>query len=210
MKPFKIDPDGVPVFSNLDIDDYGFPELYGYQVYRVVESREMVAVTDYQQEQEYDLRPKHRYCRLSRFKATLYNLLGLRGNVPQHVFDMCRTYMDHKNPDKWNACRRILKCFKQREYYDCIPTILRKLCGKRCYPSLTGEQLEAIITDFKFLSDKFDRVKHNYNLRYFPNIRFVVFKLLEHHGHETTYPVPLVRTDRKRKSLNKLWDDLLA
>jgi hypothetical protein len=209
MKPIRIDDDGVPLFSNLDIDDYGFPELYGYHIYRVIESRESNFVTDYKQEHQYDLRPVHRYSRLARFKQTLYNLLGERGKVPQHVFDMCRIYMNHSNPDKWNACRTILKCFKQRQYYNCIPLILRKLCGKRCFKSLTGQELENIINDFKALSEKFDRLKPNYQLRYFPNIRFVCLKLLEMHGHQNTYPIPLLRTDRKRKSLNALWEDLL-
>jgi len=209
MKPFKIDPDGVPVFSNLDIDDYGFPEHYGYEVYRVVESRELDLVTDYKQEHEYDTRPVHRYSRLARFKSTLYSLLGERTNLPSHIFDMCRIYMNHQNPDKWNACRKVLKGFKQRQYYNHIPAIVRKLSGERCYKSLTGDEFEGIISDFKLIAEKFDRTKQKFQRRYFPNIRFICFKLLELHGLTTKYPIPFIRTSRKLRILEDIWDELI-
>jgi hypothetical protein len=209
MKPFKYDPDGVPVFSNLDIDDYGFPELYGFESYRVVESREAVMVTDYKQEREYDIRTKHRYSRLARFKVCLLNILGERGGIQKHVLQMVRIYLKPESKDKWNDTRKLLKHFKQRKYYDQIPFILKSLSFGRAFPQLTGDQLDAIITDFKCLSDRFDRQKCDYERRYFPNIRFIVLKLLELHGIKPNYPVPFVRTSRKLKSLHCLWDLLL-
>lgn len=81
MKPFKTDPDGIPVFSTVQIDDYGFPEHWGYTKYRVVESREANLVTDYKMEQERYFQKIHRYSRFARFKVCLLNILGERGKI---------------------------------------------------------------------------------------------------------------------------------
>lgn len=205
MQPLKIDPDGVPVFSNLQIDDYGLPEYWGYEVYRVLESREANLVTDYKMEQELFFRKIHRYSRVARFKVCLFNILGERGIIPQMVRTMVKNYLKPTSKDKWNDTRKILKHFKQQKHYDQIPSILRCLSYGRCFPSLTCLQFEALINDFMHLSEKFDRTKKTYKRRYFPNIRFIVLKLLELHGITPIYPIPLVRTSRKLKSLQELW-----
>jgi hypothetical protein len=209
MKPTKYDPDGVPLFTNLQIDDYGLPEHWGYETYRVIESREANLVVDYKMTQERYFQKKHRYSRLARFKVCLFNILGERGNIPKHVLTMVCSYLKPNSMDKWNDTRKLLKHFKQRRYYDQIPIILKSLSYGRSFPALTGEQFENIIDDFNCLSNRFDQVKHEYSRRYFPNIRFIVLKLLEMHGIKPNYPVPLVRTSRKMKSLQSLWDSLL-
>lgn len=209
MKPTKYDPDGVPIFTSLQIDDYGLPEHWGYETYRVIESREANFVTDYKMEQERYFQKIHRYSRLARFKVCLFNILGERGNIPKHVLSMVRSYLKPDSMDKWNDTRKLLKHFKQRRYYDQIPAILKSLSYGRSFSALTGEQFENIINDFICLSSKFDQVKHEYSRRYFPNIRFIVLKLLDMHGIKPNYPVPLVRTSRKMKSLQSLWDSLL-
>jgi len=209
MQPLKIDPDGVPVFSNLQIDDYGLPEYWGYEVYRVSESREANLVTDYKMEQELFFRKIHRYSRVARFKVCLFNILGERGIIPQMVRTMVKQYLKPTSKDKWNDTRKILKHFKQQKHYDQIPSILRCLSYGRCFPSLTCLQFEALINDFMNLSEKFDRTKKKYKRRYFPNIRFIVLKLLELHGITPIYPIPLVRTSRKLKSLQELWSLLI-
>jgi len=209
MKPTKIDPDGVPVFTNLQIDDYGLPEHWGYEVYRVVESRQADFVIDFKMEQDLFLKKIHRYSRIARFKVCLFNLLGDRGIIPAHVLMMIKTYLKPDSMDKWNDTRRLLKHFKQQKHYDQIPSILKSLNYGRCFPSLTSEQFQGLIRDFQFLSEKFDRTKTKYQRRYFPNIRFIVLKLLDLHGIKPNYPIPLVRTSRKMKSLHELWDSLL-
>jgi len=207
MKPFRVDDDGIPLFTNLQIDDYGLPEHWGYEIYRVVESRQGNFVSDYKLEQERYFRKIHRYCRLSRFKTCLLNLLGERGKIPAHVMMMVKTYLKPNSADKWNDCRRILKQFKQRKYYDNIPMILKQLNYGRLFKAITSEQLENIVNDFKCLSSRFEETKTN--RRYFPNIRYIVLKLLGQHGIEQNYPIPLARTTRKLKSLNQLWASLL-
>jgi len=205
----KIDPDGVPVFSNIQISDYGMPELWGYNVYRVSESLEADFVTDYKMEQSLYFKKIHRYSRVARFKVCLFNILGDRGIIPQHVKTMVKLYLKPDSMDKWNDTRKILKHFKQQKHYDQIPSILRCLSYGRCFPSLTCLQFEGLICDFQHLSEKFDRTKTDYKRRYFPNIRFIVLKLLEMHGIRPNYPIPLVRTSRKMKSLQELWDLLI-
>jgi hypothetical protein len=37
MLPIRIDPDGTPIFSDIDVDDYGLPSSWGYTRYYVVE-----------------------------------------------------------------------------------------------------------------------------------------------------------------------------
>lgn len=209
MKPFKLDPDGVPVFTNLQIDDYGLPENWGYETYRVSESLEADMVTDYKMEQEMFFRKIHRYSRVARFKVCLFNLLGERGIIPEHITLMVKTYLKPDSVDKWNDTRKLLKHFKQRKYYDQIPVILKKLSFGRCFPALNSMQFEALINDFRFLSEKFDRRKKDYKRVYFPNIRFIVLKILELHGIKPNYPIPLVRTSRKMISLQQLWATLL-
>lgn len=208
MKPNRTDPDGVPVFTTRDIDDYGFPEHHGFTVYRVIESRDLQLVTDFKTEQQYDLRPIHRYSRIARFKSTLYQLLGERGSVPPTVLAMVKAYLVPNDPDPWNSTRWILKHFKQSLYYNRIPFILNNLLGTNSHPKTTAKQLDTIIKEYMVFASKFENMKHDCGLRYFPNMRFIVFKLLQKHSLFPNYPIPIIRTERKRKSLEKLWDSL--
>lgn len=208
MQPFKYDPDGVPCFTTNDVDDYGFPELYGFEIYRIIDSRDKIMVSDYKMEHQYDLRPIHRYDRIARFKSTLFNLIGERGNVPEHIVNLVGQYIK-ETKDPWNDCRRILKHYKQRVYYNRIPFIINSLKLGKGYKVAGAEIIETMINKFKFLSDKFERSKKQLNRKYFPNIRFIVLKLLEHYGIEPGYIVPQCRTTRKNKSLNILWDQLI-
>lgn len=209
MNPIRYEKD-VPVFTTRDIDDYGFPELYGYSNYQVVESRELNLVTDFKMEQERFFRPIHRYSRLARFKKTLFNILGENGRVPSQILVLVKTYLNPLSTDKWNDTRTILKHYRQRKYYDNIPFIVKNVALGRCFPQLSGEQISSIVRDFQCLSDRYERIKFTFKRRYFPNIRFVTLKLLELHGIKPIYNVPLVRTTRKRKTLLKLWESLLC
>ena len=208
MQPFKIDSDGVPCFTTNNIDDYGFPELYGYETYRVIDSRDKPMVTDFKMEHQYDLRPIHRYDRIARFKSTLFNIIGERGTVPDHIITMVSQYIG-TTADPWNDCRRILKHYKQRIYYNRIPYIINRLKLGSGYKVIGSIVIDEMINKFKSISDKFERTKLELKRRYFPNIRFIVLKLLEHFNIATDYLVPLVRTARKNKSLNLLWNELI-
>lgn len=77
---------------------------------------------------------------------------------------------------------------------------------ERLFKSITSEKFEELINDYKCLSTRFESIKTG--RRYFPNIRYVVFKLLELHDIKPNYPIPFARTSRKLKSLNELWGNL--
>jgi len=207
MTPANIDPDGTPVFTNLQIDNYGLPELWGYEKYLVRESRDAVFVTDYKMEQEMYLQKTHRYCRFSRFKTCLLNLLGERGNIPPMVLSMVRSSLKKTSTDLWNDTRRILKHYKQRKYYDNIPMLIRMTIGVKLFPSLTSEKITEILNDFKYLSTQFEKKK--ITRRYFPNIRYIVLRLLQYHKVDFAYSVPKARTSRKLKTLDQLWESLM-
>jgi len=98
MQPYKTDPDGVPCYTTNQIDDYGFPEQWGVEVYRVLESRDRPMVSDFKMEHQYDLRKIHRYDRIARFRSILYNLVGERGHVPPEVITVVGQYIDRKSP----------------------------------------------------------------------------------------------------------------
>ena len=207
MKPIRYEED-VAVFSSRDIEDYGQPEYYGYTKYMVVESRELKMVTDYKMEHAYDLIPIHRYSRVARFKTTLLKLVGEKTKIPDYILIACKTYLKKDSIDLWNDTRKILKNYKWSKYYDYIPAILCKLGFCRML-QINASKIEDIINDFKVLVEKFEKNKLLYKRKYFPNIRFIVLKLLELHGSLHNYPIPFVRTDRKLLSLSLLWEDLI-
>lgn len=208
MKPIRHDPDGVPVFSSRDVDDYGLPEHYGYEIYRVVESRDLNIGSDYKLEHERDWYAIHRYDREARFKVTLLNLLGERAKIPDNVLTIVKTFLNPDSTDLWNDTRKILKHYKFRKHYDQIPAIIYKLYNKRLFPQQTAEKILFITRDFKALVARYDQTKHLYNRKYFPNMRFIALKLLELHSVFPLYHVPFVRTMRKNKLLTSLWNDL--
>lgn len=207
MKPIRIDSDGINIFTTRQIDDYGMPELWGYTKYQVIEIRDNF-VSDYKIEQERQFTFTHRYSRIDRFKVTLLNLLGERGNIPDYVLTMVKTYLKPDSVDKWNDTRKLLKHFKKSRYYDNIPLILKQLKYVRCFPELKYSQIHLIMSDFQRISSFFEQHKHTYKRRYFPNMRFVVLKLLQKYGFTPAYPIPLVRTERKRKTLEALWTEI--
>jgi len=207
MKPLRFENE-VAVFSSRDIDDYGMPEHYGYEKYIVIESREANMVYDFKMEHSYDLVPIHRYSRISRFKSTLLKLIGEKSNIPEQVIVVCKHYLKPDSKDLWNDTRKILKCHKWSVYYDFIPSILCKL-GYWPILKISASRIDAIINDFKLLVEKFENSKHLFKRRYFPNIRFIVLKLLEYHGFLHEHPIPFVRTERKLVSLSLLWEHLL-
>lgn len=205
MNPFKFDHDGTPCFTKRDVDDYGMPEMYGYTNYLVVDN-EQHYVYDYTMEHEADLRKIHRYDRVARFKATLLDILGERGNIPESVMGLIKTYLKTTSKDPWNDCRKILKHYKQRSYYNKIPMILRNMKIKGFI--VKGNLIEELVNEFRSISLKFEEYRDLHDRSYFPNLRFIVIKLLEKHGVTSIYTIPKMRTDRKHRSLDQLWNIL--
>lgn len=208
MKPIRYE-GSTAVFTSSDVDLFGLPDLYGYSDFIVIESRELVLVSDYKMERSYDLKPVHRYSRVARFKTTLLRLVGEKTKIPEHIITACRVYLKPTSLDLWNDTRRILKCYKWQKFYDFIPAILNKL-GMARLLNISAEDIESILSDFKLLVQRFNQSRHLMGRKYFPNIRFIALKLLEYHGCLHDYPIPFARTERKLVSLSLLWDQLLV
>lgn len=205
MIPIRFDEDGVAVFTNHQVDDYGFPEHWGFETYRIVENRDTVNMaTDYKMEMGYYRRPIHRYCRKQRFTSTLHQLLGDKGKVPDWVVAIVKTYL--KPGDMWNHTRNILKHYKLRLYYNRIPYIVQQITKTNSAKPVHSDQYRAVMADFDRFCYLFDNHKHSFKRKYFPNMRFMALKLIERHGIELNYSIPLTRTMRKRKDLEFIWN----
>ena len=214
IDPFRIDDDYVPVYTSSQIALYGLPDHWGILCYRVIELREDAApmVTDYKMEGDRGkLRPIHRYNRVERFEATLYQLLACRGKVPHKIIKLIREVGYEKDPALvWNSIRTILKKNKGRVYYNRIPTILGMLgYEKKVQFGDSNELVRLIVNDFRVLSSRFDQKKKTMGRIYFPSLRFVAFKLLEMYEVKFEYKIPFARTPRKLRGMERIWESLL-
>lgn len=209
MQPLRIDADGTCVFTTDQVDDYGDPCLYGFEKFVVIESRNLNTTLDYNFSVSRDWRPIHRYNRLARFKFTLLNLIGERTNIPQHVLILVKTFLNSQSKNIWNETRKILKHYKQQKYYNQIPAILTQIGFKRLFQQLTASKIYDIENDFKALVQRFNEIKKIHKRVYFPNLRFIVFKLLELHSIFPQYEIPFIRTKRKSKVLLDLWNKMI-
>jgi len=144
-------------------------------------------------------RPIHRYNRLERFKNTLDQLLGCRGNVSDDVMLL----MDGVQIN-WENIRRVLKKSKLPKLYNQIPLIIRKLGKGNCIEFENFHQSYiAILKEFNRIHYKFN-CKEYERKRYFPNLRFVALKLIEKYGGKFLIDIPFIRTKRKYKVLEKI------
>jgi hypothetical protein len=205
MIPVRYDPDGAAVFTCTQVDDYGFPEHWGFDVYRIVENRDTIRMTtDYKMETEYYKRPIHRYCRKQRFQSVFYQLLGDKGKVPDWIVGIVRTYL--KPGDVWNHTRSILKHYKLRLYYNRIPFIIQQITKTNSTKPVHVEKYKQVMDAFDRFCCLYDQHKHMFDRKYFPNMRYMALKFIEHYGIELNYTIPLTRTMRKRKDLEIIWE----
>lgn len=197
------------VYTTQQIDDYGFPQLWNVYDYYVTSDldyeRPMTTDWKYEQYLRGTLRPIHRYSRLKRFESTLYQLLGLRGDVDLQVIVDIKNFGFNRDPRYiWDSIRRILKHLKLRKYYNRIPIIIQMLGLPY---RIKTQNFEEIINDFRIVDTAFNSLITN--RKYFPNLRFVTLKMLEVHGTRFDFYIPLIRTPRKLKPLEELWIKLL-
>jgi hypothetical protein len=209
-QPFRFEGD-LPIYTTEQVDLYGYPEDWGVENYLVIEERETShpMVTDYQMEVDRrgSLRPIHHYNRVERFQSILYQLLGSRGVVPRLVILTIQQEGYDPHPDRvWNSIRLLLKKHKWSLYYNRIPVILEQLGYKR---KINVQDANAFVIDivnqFKRISVRFERIKDQLERTYFPNLRYIVFKLLQENGAEFEYSIPFLRTPRKEKMMDELW-----
>jgi hypothetical protein len=198
--------DNIPYFCSEQVNIYGPPDYYGYDQFQVIESRDDAhpLVNDYQVEIDTFFRPIHRYNRLERFTSTLKQLLGQKGYVPPDIITLCsEVTLDPFTI--WNEIRAILKVHKGRKYYNCIPFIIKQLGIETTENTITNTTYYSIIKDFKYMEEQFRQHKG-----YFPNIRYIVLKLLQRHNVVLMFEIPLIRTKSKLESLDALFNKLCS
>lgn len=209
MEPLRIDDDGVPIYTHQQIDDFGFPEWFGVEVYRVIETRACIPLqTDFSLHQQSSVRPIHRYCRKKRFHATLYKLLNDRGRVPEKVIQLVQENMFPNRPI-WNEIRTVLKENNLRLYYNRIPFIIQAITLQPPTKPINAEQYRNMLSDFDCFCSYFEQNKVDFKRTYFPSMRFVALKLMERWGVKCNYEIPFTQTFRKRKDLEILWSSFI-
>lgn len=200
---------GVPVFSSDDIEIYGQPDYYGYTDYYVIETDATARPfeSDFSYNQTITFRPIHRYNRIERFNFTLSYLVGYKGTVPQKVLDACCDVLPNQKT-VWNDIKTILKKNKWNIYYNRISLIINSL-GMSITENMTNTIYEAILYDFQQLNNIFESSKKKeWNRRYFLNLKFVALKLLDKYDIRFKVDIPLIKTQRKLKVLNDLWNSI--
>lgn len=158
----------------------------------------------YEQYMRGSVRPIHRYDRVKRFESTLYQILGLRGNVDlQTVLDLRIHGYDKRPGHVWDSIRNFLKKNHKRKYYNRISSIIQmlKLPFKLIPPE--SRKLQFIVNEFRKLNNQFQLL--HLDRKYFINLRFIVLKLLQQYSVVIEYDIPLVRTKRKLKPLEEVW-----
>jgi hypothetical protein len=195
----------IPIYQGCNEELYEFWDNYGPS------TEQHPMVMDYQQELDYaqNLKKIHRYDRKERFRYTLYQLVGASGTVPA---SLCKAIKEAngkrvRKSRVWNMIRNYLKRNKLRQHYNRIPQIISRIYKLKPL-NLTGDIITNIFKDFHCFHYQFNNdLRFKWKRSYFPNLRFVALKLLEKYGVQFPYSVPLVRTLRKRKYLNNLYND---
>lgn len=167
---------------------------------------------DYDQEMHHAMNytKKHRYSRKDRFRSTLYQLLGMNGEIPPSVIGIVKRELGSKVKKQkiWNDVRTILKRHKLRRYYNRIPSIIKIISGLKPL-GITSTRISLILESFfKFDYHFNDHLKREWKREYFPNLRFIALKLAKEMEIEYPYHVPLIRTSRKKKYLENIFQEL--
>ena len=200
MKPYKIE-NGVPYFYTSQIDDYGFPEYFGYERYLVVNDNECCFVTDWKMEQERRQRPIHRYNRVARFTFVLAQLLCLKGSIPFEEMNEIRKLATELS---WNSIHKVLKELKYRHLYNRIPQILKNMNAPSAIDfECSNGSFREMINDFRILQNEWN--KQNNDRKYFPSLRFIALKMLEERGAKIHPEIQFMKTKKKQINLENLW-----
>ena len=201
-EPLRVE-EGVPVYSDAQIEVFGLPDNWGIWEYKVVEKiGEQKYVLDYDQEQYYSFRPIHRYSRLARFKNTLLEILGAKQNVPKWLLNGLKDSYD-TDPDLiWDSIRKNLKDLKETRYINCIPSII-KHHGVFVMDQPQQSYIKDMELEFMAMDDKWKYLERG--RKYFPNLRYVALKMLEARGYVFPFRVPGIRTKRKRGGIEEVW-----
>jgi hypothetical protein len=196
------------VFTRRDVDLFGMPDLFGYDDYIVTSTYEDECpfVMDWAMENERrgSTRPVHRYSRVERFVSVLYQLLGERGDIPNEVVVAVKSVGYDPEPERiWNSIRAVLKTAGWSCYYNRIPGIIELLGEGR--GRFDFWKIELIKEKFRGMSCRFDFLEKS-SRKYFPNLRYVALRLLDEEGIKFAYKIPWIRTKRKEKVMEDIFE----
>lgn len=204
------------VYTIEQIDTFGTPD----QWHPPEESNWIVVSTDdderplksdykFEQGRIGNSRPIHRYSRVKRFEAVLFQLIGHRGKVDLKDLNYIRSCgVDHDPNYVWNSIRDILKNGGLQKYYNRIPSIIQMLgINLKIDVGRGSDMVYQITGDFKRMHELFIDTKPMYR-KYFPNLRFIALRMLETYGAKFEFNIPRVRTRRKLKPLDDMWVNL--
>jgi hypothetical protein len=130
-KPIRVEFD-IPVYSSIDIQNFGEPDNYGIWRYTVIEQDPSPLV--YHKCTDKKLFPYHQYNRLERFKAVLNFLLG-HGKVPFKVYESVIEKLDivDEHGELWQNIAKTLGETGNWKYVNRIPTIMIMLGYGACF-----------------------------------------------------------------------------
>jgi hypothetical protein len=196
----------VPVFSSNDINLFGKPDLYNITTYLVIDQDP--SPLDYHKCPLKKILPYHQYNRNERFKSILNCLMG-KGKIPFEVFEQVINNVDYANESElWRNISTILSKSGNCKYVNRIPIITSKMGYP---PFFHTRRLEFILERFYKASARFDHLKDRDQLdgrKYFPNLRYVAFRLLAEHEAKFNYPVILLKTKSKLAPMDALYNKL--
>jgi len=195
----------VAVFTTSMIDLYGPPDYFGYDKFIVVSDNESPFVLDYEMQHGNNgrekLRPIHRYNRVERFTKILGQLLGVKGVIPTTVFALV------KDCTSWDDIRSVLKRNGNKQYYNLIPTIMKKLgLQPPIMIELDNTLFLKMVNDFMIFQDRY--IQMETTQKYFPSLRYIAFKILQD-NYADFDSVLFIRTPRVEKKLEAIWDSIM-
>lgn len=195
---------GVPIFCATDVEDYGPPDLYGVE-YFFVSTAQTYSWSN--SSCIYNAKEIHRYSRYERFKKTFCTLLSYSGRVLPEIYKEINVYWWNKcSPDKvWEDLRWLIKKCGYKLDFNLYPRLLRML-GYQKIIKFDSDMVQDVLDDFKRISYNFDNYEWK-ERKYFPCMRFVSLKYIGILG-EIEYNIPLVRTARKIKVLQDVWNKI--
>lgn len=179
---------------------------------------ELKYTMDYKQEQEYQFKKIHRYCRKLRFKNQLYHLVGIKGNIEIKDLNEIKKCIGKKlktSPTRcYNIVYKFLKFKKWRKYYISIPYIIKIITGKKWI--IKNKYFLTSYEMIKFIENQFICLNYIFNLKFeilerkrFPKLQYIALRLLDDIEIYPPYHIPFARTIKKRKSLNPLYIKLV-
>jgi hypothetical protein len=216
MEPIRYDGD-TAIFTTDQLDMYKeIPTKYSK--YLVVEGMPEYETSFTYAKQSF-LKKIHRYDRFSRFKKTVYNLLGnsdLKNHISiasPEVIGPIITYVKDDSSTAYVDCKKILKHYKQERFIEYIPALLqlaKKPWAIEYDPKQCSEMIQKVLADFKNIERKF--IYHEYrktqNRKYFINMKYLAIRLLERHG-AVNKSVPLFITHDRRVLIENMFQMLI-